>query len=64
MPRIVVRISQVTVAFRWLVCAHRTAMAIVRELKISTAVLRAPQKISSERLASANASKYQVRYSM
>ena len=54
-------ISQLTVALRALVCADRTAIAIVSELKISTAVLRPPQNRSSRRLASANASKYQMR---
>ena len=60
-PRIMVRISQFTVAWRLLVCAPRTAIAMVSELPISTAVLRPPQNSDSDRLASANASKYQMR---
>ena len=62
MPSTIVRMSQLTVARRLLVCAARTASAIVSELPISTAVLRAPQKMSIELLAAANASKYHVRY--
>ena len=42
-PSEIVRISQMTVAVRWLVCAALTASAIVSELPMSTAVLSAPR---------------------
>ena len=51
-----VRISQLTVALRLLVCAARTASAMVRELPIRTIVFSSPQPIVIDVLAMTKAS--------
>ena len=61
MPRTIVASSQLTVALRWLVCAARTASAIVSELPISTTVLNSPHEMAIDLLAATNASWYHMR---
>ena len=51
MPSTIVTSSQLTVALRLLVCAARTASAIVSELPIRTAVLNRPHEIAIDLLA-------------
>ena len=56
LPRTIVASSQLTVALRWLVCAERTASAMVSELPMRTAVLNSPHEMAIDLLAWANAS--------
>ncbi len=56
-----VRISQLTVQRRLLVCAARTPSAIVSELPMRTTVLSAPHRRSMDVLAATKASWYQMR---